>query len=210
MCIRKRPLFPKEINKNEFDAITVHEPHHATVHDARMRPDMKHMFMTHNEYTFDRVFDERADNDAVYKHTVAPLVQHAVRGGTCTCFMFGQTGSGKTFTTAALQERMARDLFHMVKKSKVSLVGVSVFEMAGAACTDLLSDGAKLQLLEAGNGDVVVQGLCEIEVTRDKELMEIIHLAQQKRATSATGVHDASSRSHAIYRVQLHQVRPGE
>ena len=45
-------------------------------------------------FAFADVFENNADNDAVYNETVHNLVLAAVEGGVGTKLMFGQTGSG--------------------------------------------------------------------------------------------------------------------
>lgn len=86
----------------------------ALVHDARMHADMRRELMHHNEFLFDRVFGESANNDEVYLEAAAPLVRLAANGGFTTCLMYGQTGSGKTYTMTAIYERAAQDLFECV------------------------------------------------------------------------------------------------
>jgi len=46
--------------------------------------------MTHNEFTFDAVFDEEATNEGVYAQTAAPLVAGCYAGGFTTCMVYGQ------------------------------------------------------------------------------------------------------------------------
>ena len=62
------------------------------VHDARMHTDMIRQFMNHNEFEFDRVFDESSDNDTVYASAAKPLVDITLKGGFSTCMVYGQTG----------------------------------------------------------------------------------------------------------------------
>lgn len=53
---------------------------------------MLHQFMNHNEFEFDRVFDEFADNAEVYAQSAQVLVSKALEGGFSTCMVYGQTG----------------------------------------------------------------------------------------------------------------------
>ena len=73
-------------------------PNRVVIHDARMHADMRHMFLNHQDFAFDDVFDDIADNDAVYNGTVHDLILAAVESGVGAVLMYGQTGSGKTFT----------------------------------------------------------------------------------------------------------------
>ena len=47
------------------------------------------------------MFDEQADDGAVYERCAQPAIRYAAEGGSTAVFMFGQTGSGKTHTMQA-------------------------------------------------------------------------------------------------------------
>eukprot|EP01035_Chromulina_nebulosa_P042115 gene42115-57025_t len=165
--VRKRPLFKHEIENYEFDVVTAcpgsnrrtvkegvgcPDVSKVVVHDARMHTDMLRQFMNHNEFEFDRVFDENADNATVYAATAKTLVDITLQGGFSTCMVYGQTGSGKTFTMTSIYENAARDLFaHLGKEvqrfeEEEPTVTVSFFEVAGDSCSDLLNGFRHVQL----------------------------------------------------------------
>jgi len=199
VCTRKRPIFAPERKALEFDVISCVHGRLVAVHDARMHSDMRRMQMHHNEFLFDRVFSERDDNDAVYREVAAPLVRHAARGGHATCLMYGQTGSGKTYTMTAIYERAAKELFEALPPGHVA--SVSFFELAGDVCSDLLRGFERAQLLTGSDGSVHAFPLTEVTVADAAALMAMIRHGFTVRPTEATGVHDASSRSHAVLRV---------
>ena len=65
--IRKRPIFQRELKAFEFDVVTCGaNRRRCTIHDARMKADMRNRLMTHHEFTFDRVFDENTTNGPTY------------------------------------------------------------------------------------------------------------------------------------------------
>lgn len=49
-------------------------------------------------YTFDKVFGPKTSQDEIYHECVAPLIDEACEGYSCTLFAYGQTGTGKTYT----------------------------------------------------------------------------------------------------------------
>lgn len=213
---RKRPLFEHELGRGEFDAVTC--PGGAlprvAVHDAKMRPDMRHMYMDHHEFKFDAVFNEEATNDDVYQSAAAPLVRQAAGGGYATAMMFGQTGSGKTYTMGGIYERACAELFARIEEFDRNepgprpVVSVSFIEVAGTSCRDMLNGGSEVTLLTDGEGQVCLQGVAEAGCFDAVELLSHITEATKLRATSETGVHDASSRSHAICRVYIRKDPP--
>ena len=200
VCVRKRPLFPHEIDAGDYDATTV-TGRRMIVHDGRMKPDMVHMEMRHHQYSFPRVFDEYTNNDTVYSMTASPLVRHATQGGIATVFMFGQTGSGKTFTMSAIHERAVKELFSLL--SGDAAVIVSYVELAGSSCRDMLNGSSAVELMSDKRGEVQLVGVAELQAHGAEELLEIMTAANDARATCATGVHDQSSRSHAVCRVTI-------
>jgi hypothetical protein len=184
------------------------------VHDAKMRPDMRHMYMDHHEFKFDQVFDETATNDHVYDSAAAPLVRLAASGGYATAMMFGQTGSGKTYTMGGIYERACAELFTRLEEFDRNepgprpVISVSFIEVAGTSCRDMLNEGSEVTLLTDGDGQVCLQGVAEAGCYDANELLTYITEATKLRATSVTGVHDASSRSHAICRVYIRKEPP--
>ena len=200
VCVRKRPLFPHEVNNGDYDATTVNG-RVMIVHDGRMKPDMVHMEMKHHAFSFPRVFDELTSNDTVYASTASPLVRHASEGGTATVFMFGQTGSGKTYTMSAIHERAVAELFSLLHESEK--VVVSYVELAGSSCRDMLNGGGSVDLMSDKHGEVQLCGMTELEANDADELLTVMTAANNARLTCATGVHDQSSRTHAVCRVSI-------
>lgn len=198
VCVRKRPIFPHELKESEFDVITC-LPGRVVVHDARMHPDMVHMHMNHHDFIFDETFGEGASNDEVYASTANQLVMEAANGGNGTVMMYGQTGSGKTYTMTSIYQRAATALFEQAVGARS--VTVCFVELLGDACFDMLKQGEPVQLTTAADGSVHPFPCVEVEVRDASELLALIDLATKLRATAATGVHDQSSRSHALCRI---------
>ncbi len=94
VCVRKRPIFPRELQGGEFDIVTCPSSKKIVIHDARMHTDMKRQFINNHEFEFDRVFDDKTTNANVYEVAASPLVNIAFQGGYATCMVYGQTGSG--------------------------------------------------------------------------------------------------------------------
>eukprot|EP01062_Namystynia_karyoxenos_P082114 TRINITY_DN9188_c0_g1_i1.p1 TRINITY_DN9188_c0_g1~~TRINITY_DN9188_c0_g1_i1.p1 ORF type:complete len:926 (+),score=259.86 TRINITY_DN9188_c0_g1_i1:101-2779(+) len=204
VCVRKRPIFPHETAQGEFDVIStagVTDGGGAGVliHDARMQADMIHMYVDHHMFKFDAVFGDECSNDDVYLATTRPLVRAVAQEGLhATVMMYGQTGSGKTYTMSALQRSAFRDLFADTGGSPVAL---SFVELLGDRCCDMLNGGAAAQLISAPDGSAHPYPCVEVPVTNAEDLGVLIRHANSLRATAATGVHDSSSRSHALCRV---------
>lgn len=202
---RKRPLFAHEKKKGEFDVVTVDANRRlVTVHDCRVESDLKHKFVVHNRYMFDAVYSDNDNTERIYNEQVEPLVEDALKKPQflATVLMFGQTGSGKTFTMGGLQEMIAQDIFKKLPEG-VS-VSVSAFEIQGSDSYDLLSpERQEIKILEDKNGVVHAHGIAQRPVASAADLLATIKEAARRRVSSATGVHGASSRSHAVFRVAV-------
>eukprot|EP00406_Dinophysis_acuminata_P075144 CAMPEP_0179249480 /NCGR_PEP_ID=MMETSP0797-20121207/20669_1 /TAXON_ID=47934 /ORGANISM="Dinophysis acuminata, Strain DAEP01" /LENGTH=323 /DNA_ID=CAMNT_0020957177 /DNA_START=7 /DNA_END=975 /DNA_ORIENTATION=+ len=98
----------------------------------------------------------------------------------------------------AVYEQTARDLFALVGSRTVT---VCFMELLGESCFDMLNAGAPCNLATAVDGSVHPYPCVEVHVSSAAELLSLIDLAGKLRATAATGVHDQSSRSHAVCRI---------
>jgi kinesin family protein 2/24 len=206
--VRKRPIFKHELDNSEFDVCSCIGDQTVVIHDARMHMDMKKMLMNHHEFQFDRVFGENATNDFVYAQSAKPLVNIAILGGYATCLVYGQTGSGKTFTMSSIYKNAAHDIFSEIDNTTARfsvppVISVSFCEISGDDCSDLLNGFQATQLLTSGDGSVQAFPLVEPTVTSADELLAMIQHGVSIRSTAATGVHDSSSRSHAILRIYI-------
>ncbi len=196
---------PREVRRKDWDSVTCLNPI-TMIHQCQHKVDGITKYLDTTEFSFDHSFDEKDDNDTVYRCTARPLIPFVLAGGNATVFAYGQTGSGKTYTMTALQEMAAEDIFDSLERKYAHenlTVTVSFFEIYGGRCIDLLNHRARLSIREDGRGNVVIGGLKEHVVGSSKSMLEVIHAGHAARATSKTEMNEASSRSHAICQVQI-------
>lgn len=145
VCVRKRPIFQHEVDKDEIDAVSVKNPV-CIVHECKFRVDGITKFLENHGFQFDATFHEESSNEDVYSTMCAPLLQHVVNGGRGTLFAYGQTGSGKTHTMQGVQHLICQDLVNEVNSRVDSnwRVYVSAYEIYGGKVLDLLNDKGKL------------------------------------------------------------------
>ena len=203
VAVRRRPFFKHELDQGEFDVVSC-EKRSISVHDCRLYPDCRRLYVDNLKFRFDRVFDEAADSLVVYAESVAPLVQRAcTTARASTVLMYGQTGSGKTFTMRAIFAAAAEEIFKSVDVGAGDYVTVCFAELNGAGARDMLNKGASCSMLTDANGDVQLVPQLEVTARDAAGLLALIEYASALRATHATGVHDASSRSHAVCRIGI-------
>ena len=149
---------------------------------------------------------------------------------------YGQTGSGKTFTMGSeahsessaiisqpgLIPRFMQDMFHSLKNKKEASddekgpvlldysVQASFLEVYGEDVHDLTDkDRTALPLREDSQGGVVVTGLKSQSVSTAEEALNVLHIGTLNRTTAATLMNLTSSRSHAVFTIQLIQSTRG-
>lgn len=84
-------------------------------------------------------------------------------------------------------------------------VSVSFVEISGDLCFDLFNAFAETQILAGNDGSFHAFPVVEPCVSSPEELIALIQFARSIRTTAATGVHDASSRSHAVLKIYVHR-----
>lgn len=154
-----------------------------------------------------------------FRYTAQPLVKTIFEGGMATCFAYGQTGSGKTHTMGGdfngktqdcqkgIYALVTKDVFQYLKSPKYRslnfIVSASFFEIYSGKVFDLLSNKAKLRILEDGKQQVQVVGLTEKVVQTCDEVLKLIQHGNAARTSGQTSANSNSSRSHAIFQIVL-------
>uniref|UniRef100_A0A8B9DW12 StAR-related lipid transfer protein 9 n=1 Tax=Anser cygnoides TaxID=8845 RepID=A0A8B9DW12_ANSCY len=160
-----------------------------------------------------------ASQEMVFQDLGTSVLSGAFRGYNICLFAYGQTGSGKTYTMMGTPVSYTicftlRGLFS--RKDDYSdqaascRVKVSFLEIYNERVRDLLkqSDHKKpytLRVREHPETGPYVQGLSQHLVTDYKQVVELLEEGIAKRITAATHIHNASSRSHAIFTIHYTQ-----
>ncbi|KAI0563159.1 Kinesin [Gracilaria domingensis] len=229
VCVRKRPLSRKERAAHDRDVVTVNINNGSLcVHELREKVDLTKHVVTH-PFSFDSVFNEHVSNPVVYENTAKPLVDTLFTGGRGTCFAYGQTGAGKTFTMAGdgaenpgLYTLAVRDVFDRIREMEADewrvaseqgiedfepsdppQVWISFYEIYASRLQDLLNSSSKLECREDGNNQVQIVGLAERLCEVEEDVLACIDEGSAARSTGVTGANDDSSRSHAVFQIEL-------
>jgi len=171
-------------------------------------------------FMFDQLFDIDANDDDVFS-TVHDEITAAVDGEAVCILAYGATGSGKTHTVINLAERAAREL----ERQAVSLaqgglrleITLQIVEIYNEQLRDLLVEGnsgghldpPKLKLSTVSSVSPSLVGAASRLISAEtgdgiaRSLEEMLRVGQAQRATSSTGVHGRSSRSHLVMSLYL-------
>ncbi|OBZ84750.1 Kinesin-related protein 6 [Choanephora cucurbitarum] len=208
VCVRKRPLSKKEIEKGDRDMAPTLGTRSLQINEPKLRLDLTKYTEQHT-FTFDDVFDLNCSNALVYERTALPLVNYIFKGGKATCFAYGQTGSGKTYTMLdpinGLYILAARDIFTLLRKPENQhlTAWIGLYEIYQGQLYDLLNERKKLFAREDGKNNVIISGLREYPIDNVDKLIQVFEYGSSVRSTGSTGANDSSSRSHAVLQILL-------
>ena len=202
VCVRKRPIFPKEIMEGEIDCVSAINPK-VYIYDCKIKIDGYTKYIDVNEFNFDNAFNEKDNTHLLYKCSIQPSLDILLRGGVVTCFAYGQTGSGKTYTMKGIQDIAIENIFQIFydlgrKNNNKFTFYISFYELYLGLLYDLLNNRNKLMALEDKNQRVQIYGLTEKKVESPEEMKSIIDFANDVRTTHNTVTNETSSRSHAV------------
>ena len=173
-------------------------------------------------FTYDDAFDMDTPQLAVFEALGIDFVACAFHGYNASLFAYGQTSSGKSFSMmgvpgtalVGLIPRIVRLLFRVIETAddREVLVEASYLEIYNEKLRDLFGTDAQTQLKvrEHRTLGVHVAGLTRMVVDSEEETLAALELGTKQRTTAATLFNIESSRSHAVFEVNVqskYQVR---
>lgn len=167
-------------------------------------------------FTCDKIFPPSSSQSEVYDSTGLPTVSNVLEGYNGTIFAYGQTGSGKTFTmtgeilnpvTRGIIPRSVSKIFEYAStypKIEFSLK-CSMLEIYKETLRDLLCPSESLKIKENLHRGVYVEGLTEIFVASEEEVMDVLASGEKTRSVASTKMNQVSSRSHQLFMLEIRQ-----
>ncbi|ETK87787.1 hypothetical protein F441_07975 [Phytophthora nicotianae CJ01A1] len=212
VCARFRPQNKLEQKHQAVDCVHLEDGTVAHVHSEARGASDDHTF------TFDQVFGTKSSQLNVYEATAKPLVESALRGYNCTCFVYGQTGSGKTFSMEGVPgdkdyegiiPRVMADIFDGIQNMQADLefiVRVSYIEIYMEKIRDLLKPtSTNLNVRESRERGVWIAGATEVCCASAEEMQSVMRLGGANRVISSTRMNSESSRSHSVFIITIEQ-----
>ena len=169
-------------------------------------------------FSFDRVFGESTTQTEIYNECFSPLVGRCFQGHNATIFAYGQTGSGKTYSIIGnpkneeekgILPRILTQIFDMIqtqsKHADVKL-STSYLEIYNEEVRDLLHPeviSKDILIRETKEGQIFFTGAKDEEVSDIDEALYYLEKGNICRTTAETNLNMTSSRSHAIFTVNI-------
>merc|ERR1711892_1132497 len=183
-------------------------------------------------FTYDYVFDLHQTQHDCYTGSVTKLVAGCFDGFNATVIAYGQTGAGKTHTMGTGFEmdidpshegmipRALRQIFDGIKHHEDAAgaeklmkpefnVSVQFMEIYQEEIIDLLNNGQqrKIRIHEDQFGNIIADGLIDAKSTSFEQTMKLLQSGALNRTTASTKMNTQSSRSHAVFTLNIAQTR---
>lgn len=170
-------------------------------------------------FTYDRVCDESTTQAAMYEIVARQTLDEIFSGLNGTILAYGQTGAGKSHTMFGTPQdlgiipRISHSIFDHIARGSSDVeytVSVLYMEIYKEQIRDLLDVSPKEYSIHESKEGNYVKGLCHAFVSSASEIDNVLSQGNKHRTKSATNMNAESSRSHAIFQVQLTQQTSGE
>lgn len=159
--------------------------------------------ISRHSFSFENVYDEGTSQEKVFSE-LSTLIQSSMDGYNVSVFGYGQTGAGKTHTmiggegakNIGLLPRAVNAIFERV--AKMEPYG---WKVAVKVCFCEIYNDKMIDLLSSNNNtinDMVLYPIKDLQNIQDK-----INIARKRRFTAKTDANEVSSRSHAIFHIQI-------
>lgn len=209
VAVRVRPLSNKELMEGSKVIIKVDER-------------LKLITIEDRPFTFDQVFGLDCTQEQIFKGCAENLVHTVFKGYNATILAYGQTGSGKTFTMGSAQvvnldpvdvgiiPRVISMIFDEAEARKPLgefVIKINFIEIYNEEIHDLLNkaglNGEKHLAIRERAGSIVIDGLSEELVTDASATLNCLEEGTMQRSVSSTLMNSQSSRSHAIFTINI-------
>jgi len=219
VALRVRPMIQKEVEKGEFsiarvedNLIVVLDPVEV-MHEAQNKPllDVLHR-SKEQSFAFDKIFSTES-HETIYAETCQNLIHPVLNGYNSCVFAYGTTGAGKTYTMLGNQQvpgimlLTVKDIFETINThytDKEFTIIVSYVEIYNETIRDLLvPSSGYLDLRDDPTRGTIISGATEHKAESMEQIMNLLLLGNKRRTTEATNANQTSSRSHAVFQIQV-------
>ncbi|XP_078670802.1 uncharacterized protein LOC144910950 [Branchiostoma floridae x Branchiostoma belcheri] len=199
------------------NTVAIQVPNTSIFADSGVRGSLSHSFK------FDQVFDGQVSQEEVFDCMARDIVEGFLAGYNGTIFAYGQTGSGKTYTVEggarryadrglapralsmiykALEERQQEEI--SVKVSYLEIYQEVGYDLLNPASkTGVVPQLSKVSVVEGGKGYYVVRNLSTHLASTERVAQSLLLQGQANRKVAETPMNRRSSRSHAVFTIQL-------
>ena len=174
-------------------------------------------------FTYDRVFPMNTSQNEMFEFIGKPIIDDVLIGYNGTVLAYGQTGSGKSFSMMGLDiynpdsmgiiPRAIKLIFESVEKASSEAeitLKCSMLEIYKEKLKDLCGCSPELKIKENKTKGIFVDGLTEIYVASEEEMLEVLSMGERNRTVASTKMNSVSSRSHQLFILEVKAKLPND
>lgn len=174
-------------------------------------------------FTYDKVFSMSAKQSEMFEFVGRPIIDDVLTGYNGTVLAYGQTGSGKSFSmmgldlfnpeTQGLIPRSIKQIFESLENTSNEVeytLKCSMLEIYKEKLKDLCGFTGELKIKENKTKGIFVEGLSEIYVASEEEMLEVLATGERNRTVASTKMNSVSSRSHQLFILEVKQKLPND
>lgn len=202
VIVRKRPLINVDKDVIYVDGTSIN------VYEDKQGVDLRKIKKIHT-YEFDKIYSETSSNKQIYEDNIYLYINSLQHKKNIVCYAYGQTGSGKTHTIfgdskdIGLITITCGDMLECVSDKSYLKLLISSYEIYNNNTYDLLNEKNKVHVREGYNKYIHISGLKHYEITSYNDFIKYMKIIMINRNIGESSENDVSSRSHAIFQLQL-------
>ncbi|KAJ8110449.1 hypothetical protein OPT61_g6711 [Boeremia exigua] len=165
-------------------------------------------------FVFDRVFSEHVDQEGVFEY-VSDSVNSFVEGYNVSILAYGQSGAGKSYTmgTTGPGDQGDAQVMGIIPRAAAllyeKLEGPSIYneQLRDLLLSDTVpsTQRPEVAIREEPGGRIILAGLTQVTINSVDDLLNALNFGSSIRQTDATAQNAKSSRSHAVFSLNLVQ-----
>ncbi len=222
VAVRVRPFNSREkangnqcvVKMRQNTTMIIHPDHNDNNKDIKDNIfTFDHSFWSHDTVTPGTIFVSQKE---VFEILGIPLLENIWAGYDGCIMAYGQTGSGKSYTMLGNEQdpehkglipRVCETIFQDVRFSSLEKIKITYKEIYNEQVRDLLNINdhtTSLDIREHPFYGPYCPDATEVEVKNYQDIAKCMELGSKQRVTAATKMNDQSSRSHALFTLNIY------
>ncbi|KAJ5325570.1 uncharacterized protein N7506_008672 [Penicillium brevicompactum] len=159
-------------------------------------------------FTFDRIFPETTEQEGIWEY-VSDSLNSFLQGYNVSIMAYGQSGAGKSFTMGTSgpnEQKIAQNMepTQTIADEEIQIYNEHLRDLLLPDSTPT-SDRSNVTIREDTKGRIILTGLHQVEINSFDDLIGVLNFGSAIRQTDSTAINAKSSRSHAVFSLNLVQ-----
>ncbi|UKZ81704.1 hypothetical protein TrVFT333_009476 [Trichoderma virens FT-333] len=159
-------------------------------------------------FVFDRVFGPDVMQDGIWEY-LTDSINAFTQGYNVSLLAYGQSGAGKSYTMGTASAQQNPDDIGVIPRAAAALFEKLDVQRGGVNNGTMKSASSfrspEVAIREDVKGNIILTGLHQVDITCVDDLLNALAFGSSIRQTDATAINAKSSRSHAVFSLNLVQ-----